>query len=164
MAEANVKNLEGMETFAAAIARLSDGNRKNTDDVREQLQRVTVWLTKEMPEHWGNQLRIAQKRWTEAREDLLRCQSRTRADDEDSCLVQRKALERATARRALCEQRVKILPVLGSRWEQFIQEVSLSVRQMEDLSESNLPLSHTRLLKTIATLKHYIESSQPPDP
>jgi hypothetical protein len=163
MAEANVKNLEGLETFAAAVARLSDSNRKNTDDVREQLQRVTVWLTKEMPEYWTNQLRIAQKRWTEAREDLLRCQSRTRADDEDSCLVQRKALDRATARRALCEQRVKILPVLGSRWEQFIQEASLSVRQMEDLSESNLPLAQARLQKTIATLKQYIESSGPRD-
>ena len=160
MAEANVKNLEGLESFAAAIARLSDSNRKNTDDIREQLQRVTVWLSKEMPEHWGNQLRIAQKRWTEAREDLLRCQSRSRADDEDSCLVQRKALEKATARRSLCEQRVKILPVLVTRWEQFMQEVSLSVRQLEDLSESHLPLAHTRLQKIIATLKQYVESSE----
>jgi len=157
MAEANVKNLECLEIFAAAIARLCEGNRKNTDDLREQLQRVSVWLTKEMPEYWGNQLRIAQNRWTEAREDLLRCQSRARAEDEESCLVQRKALERATARRALCEQRIKILPVLTSRWDQHLQEISLAVRQMEDLSESQLPLAHARLQKMIATLKQYID-------
>jgi hypothetical protein len=162
MAEANVKNLEGLEIFAAAVVRLCDGNRKNTDDVREQLQRVSVWLTKEMPEYWANQLRISQNRWTEAREDLLRCQSRARADDEESCLVQRKALERAAARRALCEQRVKILPVLASRWDQYLQEISLAVRQMEDLSEAQLPLAHARLQKMISTLKQYIDQSLPP--
>jgi hypothetical protein len=156
MAEANVKNLQGLENFASAIARLCEGN---TDDTREQLQRTTVWLTKEMPEYWSNQLRIAQKRWNEAREDLLRCQSRSRADDEESCMVQRKALERATARRVLCEQRVKIIPALASRWDQFMQELSLSLRQMEDLSESQLPLAQARLQRIIATLKQYIESS-----
>lgn len=160
MAEANVKNLEGLELFATAIAQLADGNRKNTDDIREQLQRVTVWLTKEMPEYWENQLRIAQKRWTEAREDLLRCQSITRQGDESSHLVQRKALERANARRALCEQRVKMLPVLGSRWEQFMRETSLSIRQLEDLSDAHLPLAHVRLQQIVATLKQYIDNSE----
>jgi hypothetical protein len=160
MAEANVKNLEGLETFAFAIARLCEGNRKNADDTREQLQRTTVWLTKEMPEYWSNQLRIAQKRWSETREDLLRCQSRSRAEDEESCILQRRALERATARRVLCEQRVKIIPTLASRWDQFMQEISLSLRQMEDLSESQLPLALARLQRTIATLKQYIESSE----
>jgi hypothetical protein len=159
MAEANVKNLEGMEIFASAIASLCEENRKNTDNVREQLQRVTVWLTKEMPEYWSNELRIAQKRWTEAREDLLRCQSKTRAEDEESCMVQRKALERATARRSLCEQRVKILPSLGSRWEQFTQEVASSMRQLEELSDSRLPQAHARLQRAITTLKQYIGKS-----
>ena len=163
MAEANVKNLDGLETFASAIARLCEANRKNTDDAREQLQRVTVWLNKEMPEYWANQLRIAQNRWTEAREDLLRCQSRSRADDEVSCLVQRKALDRATERRSLCEKRVKILPTLVHRWDQFVQEISLSLRQMVDLSESQLPLAHARLQGTITTLKQYIETLGPRD-
>lgn len=163
MAEANVKNLEAMEMFAAAVGRLGETNRKNTDDVREQLHRVSLWLTKEMPEYWGNQLRIAQNRWTEAREELLRCQSKARAEDETSCLVQRKALDRATERRSLCQQRVRALPVLASRWDQFAQEISLSLRQMEDLSESQLPLAHARLQSTIATLKQYIESAPSSD-
>lgn len=160
MAEANVKNLDGLESFASALASLREGNRKNTDDVREQLQRVSNWLTKELPEYWSNQLRIAQNRWNEAREDLLRCQSRARADDEESCLVQRKALDRATARRALCEQRVKILPNLANRWEQLLQETILSLRRLEDVSESQLPIAEARLQKTIETLKQYIASSE----
>lgn len=156
MAEANVKNLDGLEAFAAAIARLREGNRKITDDIREQLQRVSMWLEKELPEYWGNQLRVAQNKWVEAREELLRCQAKTRADDEVSCLVQRKALDRATARRNLCEQRVKMIPSLAVRWEQILQEVALSVRQLEDLSDSQLPLAEVRLQKTIETLKQYV--------
>jgi hypothetical protein len=159
MAEANVKNIDELETFALALASLREGNRKNTDDVREQLHRVTTWLTKELPEYWSNQLRIAQIRWTEARQDLLRCQSRARAEDEESCLVQRKALDRATARRSLCEHRVKMLPSLANRWEQLAQEAALSLRRLEDLSEVHLPIAEARLQKTIETLKHYITNS-----
>jgi hypothetical protein len=55
---------------------------------------------------------------------------------------------------------VKIIPTLASRWDQFMQEISLSLRQMEDLSESQLPLALARLQRTIATLKQYIESSE----
>jgi hypothetical protein len=159
MGEANVKNIDGLEEFAMSLVSLRESTRKSVDDVREQLQRVTLWLTKEMPEYWGNQLRIAQRRWTDAREDLVRCQAKTRAEDETSCLLQRKLLAKATARRNLCEQRVKLLPQLAIRWEQCIQEVSLSARQLEDLSESTLPLAEARLQQAIQTLKQYLSST-----
>jgi hypothetical protein len=54
------------------------------------------------------------------------------------------------------------LPVLASRWDQYLQEISLAVRQMEDLSEAQLPLAHARLQKMISTLKQYIDQSLPP--
>ncbi len=155
MAEANIKNLERIELFADAVVRLRDGARKNTDDIREQLQRVSLWLGQEMPEYWGNELRIAKNRWTEAREELLRCESKPRAEDETSCLVQRKALEKATARRNLCEQRVRLAPQLLLQWEQFAQEISVSVRHLEDMTESRLPLATTHLQQTIDLIKRY---------
>lgn len=114
-----------------------------------------MWLTKELPEYWADQLRISQKRWTEARGDLLRCQAKTRAEDETSCMFERKALERATARRQMCEQRVRLVPQLAIQWEQYRQESTLSVRQLEDLSDSLLPLAQARLQQMIETLKQY---------
>jgi hypothetical protein len=158
MAEANVKNIEGLEAFAGSIARLRESTRKNTDDIREQLQRVSRWLDKELPEYWGNQLRMAQIRWGEARDELLHCQAKTRAEDETSCLFQRKALDRATQRRNFCEQKVKLIPQLANRWEQFLQEIALSVRQLEDLADSSLPLAASRLDHTLQTLKQYLAS------
>jgi hypothetical protein len=127
----------------------------NSDDIRDQFQRISMWLTKELPEYWADQLRISQKRWTEARGDLLRCQAKTRAEDETSCMFERKALERATARRQMCEQRVRLVPQLAMQWEQYQQESTLSVRQLGDLSDSLLPLAQARLQQMIETLKQY---------
>ncbi|MFM8189117.1 MAG: hypothetical protein ACKN85_11605 [Pirellula sp.] len=155
MAKANVQSIDALERFARAIGALSDASGKNSDDIRDQFQRVSVWLAKELPEYWADQLRIAQKRWTQAREDLLRCQAKSRAEDETSCMFERKALERATARRQLCELRVRMIPQLAQQWEQFLQESTLSIRQLQDMSDSTLPLAQERLQTLIDTLKQY---------
>jgi hypothetical protein len=164
MAKANVQNIEALENFEHSIARLRDSTSKQVDDIREQLQRVSMWLSKELPEYWGNQLRIAQNKWIEARGELSRCQSKTRAEDETSCLLQRKALERATARRQICEQRVRVVPQLAMQWEAFLQEISLSVRQADDMAQSTLPLAEERLKQTISILREYIAQASDPLP
>ncbi|MFN6400057.1 MAG: hypothetical protein ACK449_09190 [Planctomycetota bacterium] len=155
MAKANVESIDALERFARAIGALSDASGKNSDDIRDQFQRVSVWLAKELPEYWADQLRIAQKRWTQAREDLLRCQAKSRSEDETSCMFERKALERATARRQVCELRVRMIPQLAQQWEQFLQESTLSIRQLQDMSDSTLPLAQERLQTLIDTLKQY---------
>ena len=155
MAKANVESIETLEQFSGSIESLRDASRKNADDIRDQFQRVSMWLSKELPEYWADQLRISQKRWTAARQDLLRCQAKSRAEDESSCMFERKALERATARRQLCEQRVRTIPQLAAQWNQFLQESALCVRQLEDLSDSLLPLAQNRLQTMIETLKQY---------
>jgi hypothetical protein len=114
-----------------------------------------MWLGKELPEYWANELRIAQNKWNEAREELMRCQSKTRSEDETSCLLQRKALERATHRRQLCEQRARLVPQLAMEWERFAQEALSSIRQLDDLAESTLPLAQRRLIEMIEVLKRY---------
>ena len=155
MAEANVESIDALERFSSAIESLRDSSVHNSGDIRDQFQRISMWLSKELPEYWADQLRISQKRWTEARGDLLRCQAKSRAEDETSCMFERKALERATSRRQMCEQRVRLLPQLAMQWEQCQQESTLSVRQLEDLSDSLLPLAQTRLQQMIETLKQY---------
>ena len=48
-----------------------------------------------------------------------------------------------------------MIPQLAMQWEQFLQESTLGVRQLEDLSDSLLPLANDRLGKMIETLKQY---------
>lgn len=156
MAEANVKNLESLETFQAAIASLRDGSQKQADEIREQLQKVSTWLEKELPDYWRNEFRISEKRWVEAREELLRCQAKSRADDEMSCGLERKKLARATERRTLCELRLKMLPKVAREWNQMLLDVQTDLRYFEDLSESVLLVASDRLKDLIETLKKYL--------
>ena len=156
MAEANVKNLEALEVFQEAIASLREGSRKQVDDIREQLQRISSWLEKELPDYWRNEHRLAEKRWVEAREELLRCQAKSRADEEMSCGVERKKLASATQRRSLCEERLKVLPKCAREWSQMLLDVQTDLRYLEDLSESALLIAAQRLADLIETLKKYL--------
>ena len=155
MAEANVKSLVAVETFADAIAKIRHDTSKQIDEIRQQLQRVSIWLEKELPDYWSNEKRIAERRWTEAREELLRCTAKARAEDETSCSVQRKMLSRATERLKLCEERMRLIPACHMQWNQFLQEIATDVRQVDDLAESTLLNAWTRLQSTIETLKKY---------
>jgi len=155
MAEANVKSLEAIECFVDALAKLRHDVGKQTSEIRQQLQRVSMWLEKELPEYWGNEKRIAETKWTEARQELLRCQSKTRAEDETSCFVQKEMLRKATGRRALCEERMRSLPHVTTQWNQFLQEIATHVRQLDDLSESGLLNAWNRLQSTLETLRKY---------
>jgi hypothetical protein len=158
MAEANVKNLEALEVFQNAITTLRDGGRKQVDDIREQLQRISSWLEKELPDYWRNEHRLAEKRWVEAREELLRCQAKSRADEEMSCGVERKKLALATERRQLCEERLKILPKCAREWNQMLLDVQTDLRYLEDLTESSLLLASQRLSELIETLRKYLST------
>jgi hypothetical protein len=156
MAEANVKNLESLEIFKAAIASLRDGSQKQIDEIREQLQKVSTWLEKELPDYWRNEFRISEKRWVEAREELLRCQAKSRADEETSCSLEQKKLVRATERRTLCEQRLKTLPKVAREWNQMLMDIQTDLRYFENLSESVLLVASDRLKDLIETLKKYL--------
>ena len=155
MADANVNSLEAIEVFAESIAKLRHETRKQVDEIRQQLQRVTTWLEKELPEYWSNEKRMAETRWTEAREELLRCTAKSRAEDVTSCSVQRKMLRKATERLALCEERMRLIPKCLMQWNQFLQEIATDVRQVDDLAESTLLNAGTRLQATLESLKKY---------
>ena len=155
MADANVKSLESIEVFAESIGKLRHETRKQVDEIRQQLQRVTTWLEKELPEYWSNEKRMAETRWTEAREELLRCTAKSRAEDVTSCSVQRKMLRKATERLALCEERMRLIPKCLMQWNQFLQEIATDVRQVDDLAESTLLNAGTRLQSTLEALKKY---------
>ena len=160
MAEANVKSLEAIEIFIESIGKLRHDTRKQTDEIRQQFQRVTAWLEKELPDYWSNEKRMAETRWVEAREELLRCTAKTREEDVTSCSVQRKMLRKATERLTLCEDRMRLIPTCLMQWNQFLQEIATDVRQIDDLAESTLLNAWTRLQSTLDTLRKYAASSE----
>lgn len=157
MAEAKVESIDAIAEFSEAIANLRDATRKQADSIREQFGRVSNWIDNELPDYWKNELRRSEKKWIEAREELLRCEAKTRADDERPCSVQRKMLAIATERRKLCEAQVRSLPALARQWNQFLQETSATLRQLDDLSESTLQVANERLKGILETLKKYID-------
>ncbi|MEQ1828260.1 MAG: hypothetical protein ABL921_20035 [Pirellula sp.] len=155
MADANVKSLEAIEVFLDAVAKLRHDTGMQADEIKQQLQRVSLWLEKELPEYWGNEKRIAEKKWIEARQELLRCQAKSRSEDESSCSVQQLLLRKATERRKLCEERVRMIPKYTLEWNQFLLEITSQIHQLEDLSETTLLGAWNKLGDILESLKKY---------
>lgn len=157
MADAKVTSVEAVEQFGESLAKLRHDTGKQVDEIRQQLQRVASWLDKELPDYWNNEKRIAEVKWTEARQELLRCEAKSREEDKESCSMQKKMLRKATERRSLCEERARLVPRLAMEWNRFLQENSPTVRQVEDLSETTLLLAYNRIQETVAVLKKYAQ-------
>lgn len=157
MADAKVTSVEAVEQFGESLAKLRHDTGKQVDEIRQQLQRVASWLDKELPDYWNNEKRIAEVKWTEARQELLRCEAKSREEDKESCSMQKKMLRKATERRSLCEERARLVPRLAMEWNRFLQENSPTVRQVEDLSETILLLAYNRIQETVAVLKKYAQ-------
>jgi hypothetical protein len=57
----------------------------------------------------------------------------------------------------LCEERARLVPRLAMEWNRFLQEISPTVRQLEDLSETSLLNAWNRIQETVVILKKYME-------
>lgn len=128
-----------------------------------ELQRLTRWLDAEAAPYWEQQSVLAARQLKECQEALLRCQATVRTDEKRPCTDERKRLERAAARRALCEQRVKLLRDARSAWQKQVVKLRGRLQATADLAENQLLATIHKLDAIIATLVAYaqVPSSQP---
>lgn len=159
MADAHVRNIEALEEFLRQLGSTQEKLTNQQEETRGELQRVTFWMEKEAYEYWTAQFQLAKRKWVEARENLLRCESVTRADDKPACSEQRKKLDKCTFRVQTCEKKLKLLKKFQMEWQQMLHGLQLEVQHLSDVVESRLPVARHHLdrllepLRTYATLK-----------
>lgn len=164
MADAHVRDLERIEQFLSQLREFQDGLMKQTDETRVELGRVTRWIEQDIPGYWSEQDRIAKRKWVEAREALLRCESVTRANDKPACSELRKRLDRCTQRVKLCEHRLRQVRQFQMQWQQQLQSIQLKVQQVIDVVEARLPIARHHLDRLLEPLRQYISYSTAPTP
>jgi hypothetical protein len=89
------------------------------------------------------------------RNDLERCEMAIRAEDRKSCMVERKALERAKQRLRLCEQKVAIVRKWRVELHGQSSQMTGRLARIRDVIERELPNAIATMMRLITSLEQY---------
>jgi hypothetical protein len=154
---ANVHDVAALIEFQAFLGRFREDLASRCDDVRLQFQRVSAWLEGEASNYWRTAKLRAEQRFSEAREALAICRTKVRDDDYEGCSEQLRQVEKAKARLALCELRVKQWKACQLEWEQFALQALPRVAETTDLIETQIPQARSELARILTILEQYRE-------
>jgi hypothetical protein len=161
MADARVTDVEALSRFQEKIGETRTALAAQVEAALQQMHRMTRWVEEEAPGYWTQQLVAAERRWTEAREALARCESRSRASDTPACSSERKTLHLWTERKKLCQAKLTVAKQTAIEWQRLLPELDRKIRSLDELVQSGLPQAHHRLGKILLPLRSYLSASSP---
>ena len=94
MSNANVRSVDAVRFFQAAVVRFQEEARLCASSLEMQLLRIIGWLERERPGFWKREIENCYKLMSEARVRLHKCQMRRVGDFRPTCFEERKDLER----------------------------------------------------------------------
>jgi hypothetical protein len=161
MADARVTDVEALSRFQEQIGETRTALAAQVEAALQQMHRMTRWVEEDAPGYWTHQLVVAERRWTEAREALARCESRSRSSDTPACSSERKILHLWSERRKLCEAKLAVAKQTAIEWQRMVPELDRKIRSLDELVQSGLPQAHHRLGKILLPLRSYLSASAP---
>ncbi len=137
---------------------------KEAEQLQAELNKLTRWIEDEAGTYWQQQLVLAE-RWTrECREALSRCEAAVRADEKRPCTDERKRLEKALARKSLCDGRVRIVREAQLVWQRQVVKLRGRLQHLADLAESDMQVTLQKMDQIIQALSQYAQLRSPPPP
>lgn len=157
MADADVRDLEALEAFLVQLKTFQERLSKQVDETRSEMSTVNQWMSSLAPDYWKEQERVARRKWVEASDALMRCQSTTRSDEKPACREHRKLVDTWAARIRVCETKLRILRQAQAAWRTEAQTMQLKLQHLIDVVDARLPLARHHLNAKIEPLRQYAQ-------
>jgi hypothetical protein len=154
---ADVRSLSQLHLLRDRIARSRVETLKETESLQAELSKLTRWLEDEATAYWQQQLTQSERALSECREALMRCQATVRVDEQRPCTDERKRLERAIARKALCDSKLRAAHQAKVVWQKQVVKLRGRLQHTADLAEGNLMVTLQKLDAIITTLQTYAQ-------
>lgn len=159
---AKVTNLDDLARFRASVIKALDELRLSISEAESEVGRMRGWIERDQSLYWQTQQRKAQENVAICKSALFRKQMVTSSKDQKPSVVdEKKMLERAQARLALCEQKraaVKRWAILITR-EEILFKAGLS--PLAAMVERELPYAVTLLTRMLEHLDAYTKLQAP---
>lgn len=162
MSSADVRSLAQLENLRERLVLWRGHTAKELEFLLADLQKLRFWIEEEVDSYWRQQLTYSQRHWNECREALLRCEAAVRADEKRPCTDERKRLEKATQRRALCEQRLRLAKEAKLVWARQINKLRGRMQSVGDMADSDILVTISKLTSIIETLETYARVTSSP--
>lgn len=155
--EAHIESIESLKQLALTLSKMREMTAREVEAIQIELRRLEFWLEEALPGYWEEQMRLANRRWVEARQVLSDCESKVRDDEQRSCSEHRKRLERAAERLAFCERKLRLLKQCRNDWKQELERVRPRIAALNELAETGLPLCQNKLQNHLEIMQKYTE-------
>lgn len=155
MARAQVRSIDALHRFRMALVEYEGHVLESITLLELELRKALDWIDLDRSTYWPEQVRRSSDNIVQYRNDLERCEMAIRAEDRKSCMVERKALERAKQRLRLCEQKVAVV----KKWRVELHGQSSQMRgrlaRIRDVIERELPNAIATMMRLITSLEQY---------
>jgi hypothetical protein len=162
MARAEVRSIDALNQFRLALVEYEDQMLDSLTMLKLELHKATVWIDHEQPTYWSSESRRSSEKLVVAHNDLERCEMAIRIEDRKSCMVEKKALERAKLRLRLCDQKINTV----KKWKVVLhQESSLMtgrLAKLRDVIERELPRAMATMERLVSSLEQYAAIAETP--
>lgn len=155
--QARVTSVEAIQLFRGALIEFGDETRDAVEMLILEVRRAIDWLEHDRSHYWPEQTRRASDAVVTARNDLERCELAVRAEDRKSCLVEKKALEKAKERLKLCERKVELVKHWKRTLHHEVREFQGQMFKMTDFLDTDLPRALAALQRITTALDRYTQ-------
>ena len=158
---ANVKSLDALRAFRMELKRYLEATVGALESLKVESNKAMSWIEQDRVRYWPNAAKRASDELVEARNALLRCKMAAMEGQSKSCVDEKKAVERLTARQRHCEQQVKIARGWRHKMRHATEEFDGKAARLNQYVENDLPKAIAAMDRMIASLEKYSEKAPP---
>ena len=161
MAGSDVRSIEALETFHNELVRYASGGDITLQELRMLIGRAEEHFLQSRPAYWRNQLRLAERELTEAKDSLSQKRAAARPQDRPAASEATKRVRLAQLRVNTCRDKLRLAKAtaieIGRRCDDVLGPLAEATEQCQVV----LPAAAGRLRSIIDKLRDYSDDSNP---
>ncbi len=155
MSSSNVRNIESLEAFHDGLVRLSADWETALQEVRIIVNRADEYFAQDRPRYWRQQGQLAERRLSEAKENLAQKRTSARIEDRPSATEAVQRVRACERRVRVCEAKVREAKSWSIAISQIGDQVLGPLADVAQHCEVGLPGAAIELRTLVEQLKAY---------
>ena len=158
---ADVKSLESVYEFRAAVLNFQEEARLCLQALESQILKFLSWLERDRPRFWKRQIELSYRAHGEARVSYHRCRMRKMGDFKPTCFEERKAMEAAKQALEFAQKQIPVVKLWIANTCHEANEYKGRSSQLHQFVERDLPELLSILGHSIQQLEAYANVAAP---
>jgi hypothetical protein len=155
MSNAKVQSIEALQVFCEYLHTFRHSLIKELEALDLELRKLSQWINDEAPHYWQTQQQSNARKLEEYLQQLSRCMSHVRSDEQRPCTEEKKRVAKAKDRAQLCESKIRLSKAASLHWESRVGKISTKLQRSRDVAEAELQVAIDHLRRHLELLESY---------